>query len=72
MATRFDPFHEMDRMLTQLVSADRAATAMPMVNSIAPVSGIRRSVWRSLRTNSMSPAFSAVTCAKSSTRSPFG
>ena len=30
MATRFDPFQEMDRMLTQLVSADRAAAAMPI------------------------------------------
>jgi HSP20 family protein len=27
---RFDPFHEMDRMLGQLVAADRAATTMPL------------------------------------------
>ncbi len=30
MATRFDPFHEMDRMLGQLVGAERAAAAMPL------------------------------------------
>ncbi|WP_159806983.1 Hsp20/alpha crystallin family protein [Cellulomonas citrea] len=30
MATRFDPFHEMDRMLGQLVAADRASAAMPL------------------------------------------
>ncbi|MCL2455806.1 MAG: Hsp20/alpha crystallin family protein [Micrococcales bacterium] len=30
MAMRFDPFHEMDRMLSQLVAADRAAATMPM------------------------------------------
>ncbi|MCG2798779.1 MAG: Hsp20/alpha crystallin family protein [Cellulomonas sp.] len=30
MAMRFDPFHEMDRMLGQLVAADRAAATMPL------------------------------------------
>ena len=30
MAMRFDPFQEMDRMLGQLVAADRAAATMPM------------------------------------------
>ncbi|MBU4213518.1 MAG: Hsp20/alpha crystallin family protein [Actinobacteria bacterium] len=30
MAMRFDPFHEMDRMLGQLVAADRAAASMPL------------------------------------------
>lgn len=30
MSMRFDPFHEMDRMLSQLVAADRAAATMPM------------------------------------------
>ena len=29
-ATHFDPFHEMDRMLNQLVASDRASAAMPM------------------------------------------
>jgi len=30
MAMRYDPFQEMDRMLNQLVAADRSAAAMPM------------------------------------------
>jgi HSP20 family protein len=30
MALRYDPFHEMDRMLNQLVAADRAAAVMPL------------------------------------------
>ncbi|MDR3068623.1 MAG: Hsp20/alpha crystallin family protein [Cellulomonas sp.] len=30
MSMRFDPFHEMDRMLNQLVAADRASATMPM------------------------------------------
>jgi HSP20 family protein len=30
MATRYDPFQEMDRMLSSLLSADRAAATMPM------------------------------------------
>jgi len=30
MATRFDPFQEMDRMLSSLLSADRASATMPM------------------------------------------
>lgn len=30
MATRFDPFQEMDRMLGQMFAADRASATMPM------------------------------------------
>ncbi len=30
MATRYDPFAEMDRMLGQMLSSERAASAMPM------------------------------------------
>ena len=30
MATRYDPFQEMDRMLSSLLSADRASATMPM------------------------------------------
>ncbi len=30
MATRYDPFHELDRMLSSLVSAERASATMPM------------------------------------------
>lgn len=30
MTTRFDPFQEMDRLLSQVVQADRAAATMPM------------------------------------------
>lgn len=30
MATRFDPFHEMDRLMTQVFGSDRAASTMPM------------------------------------------
>ncbi len=30
MSMRFDPFHEVDRMLNQLVAADRTAATMPM------------------------------------------
>lgn len=30
MATRFDPFQEMDRVLGQMLAADRASTGMPM------------------------------------------
>ena len=30
MATRFDPFAEMDRLLGQMFTSERAATAMPM------------------------------------------
>lgn len=29
-ATRFDPFHEMDRMFDQLVATERAGSAMPI------------------------------------------
>lgn len=30
MATRFDPFQEMDRLLSQMTAADRASATMPM------------------------------------------
>ena len=30
MATRFDPFQEMDRMLAQVLASDRAAATMPL------------------------------------------
>ncbi|WP_169164186.1 Hsp20/alpha crystallin family protein [Cellulomonas taurus] len=30
MATRFDPFQEMDRLMTQVLGADRAAAQMPL------------------------------------------
>ncbi|GIG24887.1 Hsp20/alpha crystallin family protein [Cellulomonas denverensis] len=30
MATRFDPFREMDRLMTQVLGAERAAAQMPM------------------------------------------
>ena len=30
MATRYDPFHEMDRMLASLLGAERASATMPM------------------------------------------
>lgn len=30
MATRFDPFHEVDRMLSSMLSTDRAAATMPI------------------------------------------
>ncbi|CAM5786544.1 Hsp20/alpha crystallin family protein [Cellulomonas persica] len=30
MATRFDPFHELDRLFGQVLAADRASATMPM------------------------------------------
>ena len=30
MATHYDPFHELDRMLSSLVGSDRASAVMPM------------------------------------------